>query len=322
MIKEKKPLISIIVPVYNAEPYLQKCIDSIINQSYMNLEIILINDGSTDKSGEFCNEYQKKDTRIKVIHKENSGVSEARNAGLDAATGEFISFIDADDYIEPDFFAELIKYDADVVVSGTDVNQGIYQISDIIDDYYSFSGFSGPCEKLYKKSILNGVRFRKDLNIGEDIIFNLSVLKNIKTVFYTPYKGYHITNNPTSLTRSGLGKYNFRLDEEWQKQWGDILSAALLEAGISAKSTLAANTNGCSVWIYQKIKNYCYSNCPHPYKEKIRRIKRQLDANRNMILHVTAPTSPRTYKIIKFCVKVKNPHLTYLIFKLLTKLHF
>ena len=100
MLSENTPLISVIVPVYNVSVYLRKCIESIRNSTYINLEIILVDDGSTDDSGNICDHYEKIDDRITVIHKKNGGLSSARNAGLDIATGLYISFIDSDDYIE------------------------------------------------------------------------------------------------------------------------------------------------------------------------------------------------------------------------------
>ena len=96
-------LISVIVPVYNVEKYLNRCVESIMNQTYKNLQIILIDDGSNDRSGKICDEYAEKDKRIEVIHKENAGVSAARNKGLDKAKGEWITFVDADDWIEKTF---------------------------------------------------------------------------------------------------------------------------------------------------------------------------------------------------------------------------
>ena len=117
-----KPLISVIVPIYNTEKYLKKCLDSIINQTYKNLQIILIDDGSGDNSGEICDEYATKDSRIQVIHKQNAGVTAARNDGLDMATGDYIGFVDSDDWIEPNMYEEmmanLIKTGADFVHTG------------------------------------------------------------------------------------------------------------------------------------------------------------------------------------------------------------
>lgn len=97
------PLISVIVPIYNVEKYLARCVDSIVNQTYKNLEIILVDDGSPDRCPQMCDDYAEKDRRIKVVHKNNGGLSDARNAGMAVATGEYISFIDGDDYVSDDF---------------------------------------------------------------------------------------------------------------------------------------------------------------------------------------------------------------------------
>ena len=102
------PLISVIVPIYNVEKYLARCVDSIVNQTYKNLEIILVDDGSPDRCPQMCDDYAKKDSRIKVVHKKNGGLSDARNAGMAVATGEYISFIDSDDYVSDDFFECLL----------------------------------------------------------------------------------------------------------------------------------------------------------------------------------------------------------------------
>lgn len=101
--------ISVIVPVYNVEQYLERCVDSIINQTYTNLEIILVNDGSTDNSGKLCDELAKKDERIRVIHKENGGLSDARNRGIEEAESDLVGFIDSDDYIDNDMYEILLK---------------------------------------------------------------------------------------------------------------------------------------------------------------------------------------------------------------------
>ena len=102
-------MISVIVPIYNVEQYLEQCLDSIISQTYSQLEIILVDDGSTDSSGQICDKYARKDERIVVIHKTNGGLSDARNAGISVATGEYISFIDSDDYIATDMYNKMIK---------------------------------------------------------------------------------------------------------------------------------------------------------------------------------------------------------------------
>lgn len=192
-----KELISIIVPVYNVEQYLDDCLISIINQTYKNLEIILIDDGSTDKSGKICDEYAKKDSRIIVIHKENGGVSSARNAGLRIAKGAYIGFVDPDDWIAEDMYEVLYsnakKYDADVSVCkykivknrrkdnlnainlikhnktiGLDAIKSMcYMLSS--NKFYD----CGPCNKLYKKEVVP--YFNQNISVAEDLLFNFEI---------------------------------------------------------------------------------------------------------------------------------------------------
>lgn len=314
-------MISVIIPVYKADEYLKQCVDSILNQSINDLEVILVDDGSPDKCPIICDEYLHKDQRVKVIHKSNGGASSARNAGLNIAQGKYVSFVDADDYLEWNYFSELLKFDAfgaDVIVSGSQSVTGLYQIDEVKENFYSWGGFTGPCEKLYRLDKVKNIRFREDIVIGEDIIFNLSVIQQINQVYYVNYSGYHITDNPNSLTRMHRGRFNPQLDEEHQRIWGEIHASALREAGIPQESTTTANINGCSVWIFQKIANYCYPDCPHPYNEKIKRIQRQLINNRDMISQVTVPTSPKTYYVIKLCMALRSAHASYWIIKLLT----
>ena len=119
---DPKPMISVIVPVYNVESYLARCVDSILTQTYQNLEVILVDDGSKDNSGVICDDYARRDSRVNVIHKENGGLSSARNAGIEAAGGEYLAFVDSDDWIEPDAYERLLsamqKHAAKLVVGG------------------------------------------------------------------------------------------------------------------------------------------------------------------------------------------------------------
>ncbi|MEG0087047.1 MAG: glycosyltransferase, partial [Niameybacter sp.] len=108
-VERTQPTLSIIVPVYNVEKYLPKCIESILAQSFTDFEVILIDDGATDKSGEICEEYANKDTRIKIIHKENGGLSSARNAGIELSNGNYIGFVDSDDFIHPQMYEILLR---------------------------------------------------------------------------------------------------------------------------------------------------------------------------------------------------------------------
>lgn len=190
-----KGLVSIIIPVYNAQEYLDDCIKSVLGQTYKNFEVILIDDGSLDKSLKICNGYSEWDNRIIVIHKENGGVSSARNMGLDVAKGDYILFVDSDDYIAEDYIESHINFDADVVVSGTE-KSGAYLKNEILKNEGEFVGFGGPWKKLYKKELISNTRFREEIKIGEDIIFNLEILKKTENIYYITYDGYHIRYNP------------------------------------------------------------------------------------------------------------------------------
>lgn len=192
--------ISVIVPIYNAEKFLHYCIDSILNQSFVDFEILLVNDGSTDNSGRICDEYAGMDTRAKVIHKQNGGVSSARNAGIEAAKGEYICFVDSDDYLESNYLKELVetkkKYpDFDNVWCGFQTVEDYLKsnINTVASEYnkdYSFSNLSSimdlcekwlvqmPWNKLFLTKTIkeNSIIFPPELSLGEDYIFNLRYL--------------------------------------------------------------------------------------------------------------------------------------------------
>ena len=183
-----KPLVSIIIPVYNVEKYLDKCLDSVVNQTYTNLEIILVDDGSPDRCPAICDEWKSRDSRIKVIHQPNGGLSRARNAGLKIATGEFIGFVDSDDWIEPDMYETLLstmlETGADIVVCNfycEEVNSDAFiqkPKSPVIERYtaeealkllISEKTFIHPVvwNKLFRKHLLTNLLFPED-KIYED----------------------------------------------------------------------------------------------------------------------------------------------------------
>lgn len=214
------PLISIIVPVYNVEEYLSKCLDSIVNQTYKNLEIILIDDGSTDNSGIICDEYSEGDTRIKVIHKKNKGVSNTRNIGIENASGEYILFVDADDEIEKDYIyvmiKEVIQSDCDLVISNildifnTTCRKRIIKKENLTgifrNDYFTLLELLRvPFVKLYKSQMINkyNIRFCESMKLSEDQVFNFqyySIIKNYKFINYCGYKYFH--RNTFSLSKA------------------------------------------------------------------------------------------------------------------------
>lgn len=180
-------LISIIVPIYNVQEYLYKCIESILNQSYKNIEVILIDDGSVDKSPIICDDFAALDNRIVVIHTQNKGVSSARNLGMNVAKGKYVGFVDADDYIEKDMFKilyEKIKKDnSDMVMCDVYIENTKKSIYKIYDENYIFnkdlmaknlfnnSGFNWLCNKLFKMEIVQYITLNESIHMGEDILF-------------------------------------------------------------------------------------------------------------------------------------------------------
>ena len=204
------PSVSIIVPVYNVEKYLCHCIDSILAQSFTDFELLLINDGSLDRSGEICDEYAAKDSRIRVFHKKNGGASSARNLGLDNAFGEWVTFVDADDMIQSSFLKELVAptrdyVDLDFVHAGccNCRNEKIVSIEQLYELYigndpaYLFNNFRGlTVSKLFRLENINkwscGVplRFDERMSIAEDMAFTLDYILNVKRYAFVPEKGY------------------------------------------------------------------------------------------------------------------------------------
>ena len=216
-------LVSVIVPIYNVENYLRRCIDSILSQTYKQLEIILVDDGSTDRSPEICDEYQKKDDRIVVIHKANGGLSSARNAGLNVAKGEYIGFVDSDDYISKDMYQLLFQR---IKNSECDIANIMYvrafESGEIIsscvphDKDESFSSESyleelllhvgdvSVCTKLFPKELIGNVRFLEGV-LNEDLLFIMGLIKRINQIQFVGSTGYYYFVRKKSIS-SGYGK--------------------------------------------------------------------------------------------------------------------
>ena len=219
-------LVSVIIPAYNIEDYIGRCLDSIISQTYKNLEIIVVDDGSRDHTGEVLDNYAKKDRRIKVIHKENGGVSSARNKGIEVAEGDYIGFIDGDDLIEPEMYKTLVdlleEENADIAHCG-------YQMvfPDRVDYYHNtgkkkiqtteeglkdlLSGEMiepGLVNKLYKKELIKNCRLDETVKINEDLLMNYQLFKlSQKSVYYdiTPYS-YMIRSSSATGANSLITK--------------------------------------------------------------------------------------------------------------------
>ena len=221
-----QPQISIIVPVYKAEKYLHRCIDSILSQTFADFELILINDGSPDASGEICEDYAQRDNRIKVIHKNNGGASDARNYGLDKAKGDRICFIDSDDIVDADFLEIFNRANADIVIQGiyakyphkeceeyVPVKEGYFkdgQVDTLIKDLWSVNNIGYLVTRCFKRSIIetNQIRFNTEYRLREDEEFIWRYMCKCST-FATVNKGaYHYEMPEYGLKYNNIDLYS------------------------------------------------------------------------------------------------------------------
>ncbi len=218
--QDVNPAVSVIVPVYKAEKYLRKCVDSLLAQTFRDFEVLLVDDGSPDRSGEICDEYARKDNRVRVFHKENGGVSSARQCGLDNARGEYTIHADPDDWVEPNMLEELYRKakaeNADMVICDYYVNDNrgqryVTQRPSALDHETVlrelFQQLHGSCcNKLVRRACYKefDVKFPKGISFCEDVYVNVALLKHCVTVAYLPNAFYHYMQgiNPNSLVRS------------------------------------------------------------------------------------------------------------------------
>lgn len=224
------PKISIIVPVYNAENYIDKCVDSILGQTFTDFELILIDDGSADHSPQLCDEYAKRDNRIIVIHQKNAGVGAARNAGLDAARGEYVAFVDSDDWIDLSFLEKCMeniqRANCDVCIAGFYfVNENVVKPRKLGQDIEFRSSCITPLQvkellenvlisniwgKLYRRCIIGQTRFDTSVNFGEDLRFCFELLKKDIAVAVLNWAGYYYRLTPNGLTSNRVNEKKCR----------------------------------------------------------------------------------------------------------------
>ena len=246
------PKISIIVPVYNVEQYLPRCIDSILNQSFADFELLLIDDGSKDKSGAICDEYAAKDSRIRLFHKKNGGVSSARNIGLENARGEWLSFIDGDDEITEGYFNIRQEHEGvDVIIKPYSVVNADGRVTchnnelsiltgkDKIFRYYVQKRNNALWDKIIKRKTVGTKRFNTNVSIGEDFLFFLSVLPNVKSIAFDDTGSYRYFLRQGSAMQSVDIKR--KIEILWQnidnvKSFTNTDDLRLLQKGIVYKS--------------------------------------------------------------------------------------
>jgi glycosyltransferase involved in cell wall biosynthesis len=212
---DNKPLISVIVPVYNVEKYLNECVDSILAQTYENLEIILVDDGSPDRCPLMCDEYASANANVKVIHKKNGGASSARNAGLDAATGKMVAFLDSDDFVDKEMFTRLYQKrqesGAPIVCScfkslyGTRnmkkevvCNKQFHGLEIAQEMFLRDTGFSA-CAKIFDRSLIGDARFTEGIT-NEDFLFMLDIYLKDSKVYFMADSFYYYRYNEASIT--------------------------------------------------------------------------------------------------------------------------
>ena len=239
---EAKPMISIIVPVYKVEDYLPKCVESLRNQTYSNLEIILVDDGSPDSCGVLCDRYAREDARIRVIHKENGGLSSARNAGIDIAQGEYLGFVDSDDWVEPETYEKMLflaletqvklvcagRYDYSEatgerkpglcpprreVISGEELVRRIFRWQNID---------SAAWDKLYHRSLFREIRYPNG-KIVEDVPTTYRIALDAGSAAMLNEPVYNYRHRSGSITTSRISEKNFHFPEHTEKVYAHIL---------------------------------------------------------------------------------------------------
>lgn len=251
--------LSVIVPVYNTSRFLRKCLDSIINQNVSDFEILLIDDGSTDESSSICQEYELRYPHVKYYRKKNGGLSSTRNYGLEISSGKFISFVDSDDYLEPNFYGvalnEICDYDAVVFGSkmidenGCQISKDIYEnnelnSNDILEDLVC-NLKTAVWNKIFRREFIKNYRFPENRIHGEDLVFMLNCLSKTSRFKTITSVGYNYVKHSGSITTSGFNSHSF--DEVWCK---DEASKLLYSKFGNYKKT-------CDNWRFRARLNVC-----------------------------------------------------------------
>lgn len=314
-------LISVIVPIYNVEKYLDRCVDSIINQTYKNLEIILVDDGSPDNCPQMCDDYAKKDSRIKVVHKENGGLSDARNAGMKVATGEYVSFIDSDDYISLDFYETLLQTmidnDSDIVecsVVKFYENEKFVEYNDDlkVTNYDTLDGLEGLINenpfkqhvwnKLYKTNIALDIPYAVG-KLNEDEFWTYQIFGKAKKVTRINKTMYYYFQRGSSIMGNG---YNIRRLDALE---GKMNRQAYIEKNFPTLATKAkVDLYGSCMFAYQSVLKFMTGNDKKKAGKIIKDYKNRCKLTNDEINSIT-DSSRKYYKLAKFnfylCCKMK-----------------
>jgi len=347
--KNIDPKVSVIVPVYNVELYLSQCIDSLINQTLSDIEIILVDDGSTDKSKGICDEYTSKDERIKVFHIENSGVSNARNFGISNSIGEYIMFLDSDDWIEPETIEmacnKADESDANIVfwswqkeyssgtykdfylennsafLSDNDINKlrirCIGFLDDELNDPVKTDHFNTPWAKLYSRSFLvnSNVKFIERKQVGmEDVLFNIELFQKVEKVAYLPrYYNHYRIDNPNSLTKIDTIALNDKFSN---------LFNAIDNIGCTHPNYREAINNRVAMSIINIILSIASPKSGYGFKESVYQTTKLLQTERTKkaLKSLKFNTLPYHWKVFFFLCKYRFASGVYLLALAMRKL--
>lgn len=279
-------LLSVIVPVYNAECCLPRCIDSILAQSYRNFELLLIDDGSKDRSSAICDEYSERDDRIKVFHKDNGGVSSARNLGLDKAQGEWITFVDSDDSVSVSYLENLVSHSkgVDLVISYAEIiysdgqhKREVYGSNLVTNNYDALfvdndlNWHTSPWAKLYNRSLCEDKRFVEGMHIGEDLCFLYDYMLGCSKVYVSSDTDYfYYVDNLSSLTK--------RINKLSEEQLAYEKVSEAVERLVSIKEIsdpIAIKKMGWIIAYYVRrvLNAIYYDGQKRNFRERIRRVR-------------------------------------------------
>ena len=314
-------LISVIVPIYNVEKYLQKCVDSIINQTYKNLEIILVDDGSPDNCPKMCDDYAEKDSRIKVVHKENGGLSDASNVGMEVATCEYVSFIDSDDYISLDFYETLLETivdnDSDIVECGVvkfyenekfdkyndDLKVTNYDTVDALDGLINENPFKQHVwNKLYKSNIALDIPYAVG-KLNEDEFWTYQIFGKAKKVTRINKTMYYYFQRGSSIMGNG---YNIKRLDALE---GKMNRQAYIEKNFPILTTKAkVDLYGSCIFAYQSVLKFMSGKDKKKAGKIIKDYKNRCKLTNDEINNVD-DSSRKYYKLAKLnfylCCKMK-----------------
>ena len=343
--KQPAPLISIIVPVYNMEQYLETCIDSLIRQTYSNLEIILIDDGAKDRSGQICDEYAAKDPRIVVLHKENQGVAAARNDGIAMAHGDYITFVDSDDWVDlrlceifanalttysvssvmcsyvreyPDRALPKVLGDDGIVWTGKAVQRRLCGLlgeelrhPDNLDSYNMMCAKLYPAEAAKKHSVMN----LRSIGSSEDLLYNLSIFSDIESMVMLDQPLYHYRKAvPQSITST----YKPDLEQKWENLYGKI-DTIIRENGFD-ETYRQAFSNRIALNMLGVGLNCVWDN--GGFREKYQRVKRATarEVRAEALKALPLRYMPLHWKLFYFSARHKLNLILYLLLVAVKKL--